>query len=155
MTEEAIYVMEKMAHGLQRGGRHDGGGFYDYDDDADGEDGRELWSGLSAFGRRGSAQAQADAADRLRLAPVIEALHSLCAGALLDESADTDSARLLALAQAAARCSGIWQSTHSDPLAWPSGPAALQHFEQRTAELAGRYGKRFQLPPDWRTLLGG
>ncbi|MDO4905242.1 MAG: hypothetical protein Q4A16_06810 [Lautropia sp.] len=174
LTEEAAYVMEKMSHGLQRLGRADGGGFYDYDDwdeaGGDDEDGRELWDGLKAFIRRGTEIPDADLQDRLRFAPVVELLHALAAGVVLDidatyahatgeanpgDNADStigsppETARRAAL-NLTARC-GLWPTGRS-PLA-PIEALGEEGFERRAAELASHFGERFELPDDWRRAL--
>lgn len=61
MTESAVYVVEKMAHGFRRLGRTCGSGFYNYvDGDRD-----VLWTGLSAFRRRAVTIPPEDVRDRL------------------------------------------------------------------------------------------
>ena len=49
MTEEAIYVLEKMAHGFNRMGRQAGRGFYDYEEGEPPELG--YWLGEPYWGR--------------------------------------------------------------------------------------------------------
>ena len=69
MTESAVYVMEKMAHGFKRMGKADGRGFYDYDFDPP-----QLWSGLKTFERRGKSLEIADISDRLLFSAALSAL---------------------------------------------------------------------------------
>lgn len=61
MPESAVYVLEKMSHGLGRHGKETGGGFYDT---ATGQ----LWSGLEIFERAGHGLTDDEIADRLRYA---------------------------------------------------------------------------------------
>lgn len=71
MTESAIYVMEKMAHGFKRMGKAAARGFYDYDFDTP-----QLWSGLKTFERRGKALEAQEIGDRLMYAATLSALGS-------------------------------------------------------------------------------
>ncbi len=71
MTESAIYVMEKMAHGFKRMGKVAARGFYDYDFETP-----QLWSGLKTFERRGKALEARDVGDRLAYAAALSALGS-------------------------------------------------------------------------------
>lgn len=71
MTESAIYVMEKMAHGFKRMGKAAARGFYDYDFDTP-----QLWSGLKTFERRGKGLEGHEIGDRLMYAATLSALGS-------------------------------------------------------------------------------
>ncbi len=134
MTEEAVYVLEKMAHGFGRMGRKAGRGFYDYDDE-DGE-APELWPGLKAFERRRVSVAAEDLRDRLLLVQVIEALRCLQEG-VVDSTKAAD--------ESAVRDFGFPRSPGGPfALAKQLGPAALA---RRARELAARYGDRFEPPP--------
>lgn len=119
LTESAVYVMEKMAHGFQRMGRAAGKGFYDYDFDTP-----ELWSGLKVFERKARKIAQDDIQDRLLYAALICALGQ-------HEGADADAAKSGQIpanqAQAVARIEAIGQAV----------------FEARCNQLAESFGPRF------------
>ena len=67
---------------LERGGRHYGGGFYEYA--ADGS--KKLWSGLSRFKLRDAQVSMADAEDRLLYRQAIETLRCLDEGVLRSET---------------------------------------------------------------------
>ena len=134
MTEEAVYVLEKMAHGYGRMGREAGRGFYDYDD----EDGElpELWPGLKAFERRRVSIAADEVRDRLLLVQVLESLRCLQEGIVTSAKAADESA---------VRDFGFPPSPGGPfALARQIGPAALA---KRARELATRYGERFEPPP--------
>lgn len=140
--------MEKMAHGLQRMGRAEGGGFYDYDDEDDEHSDRELWSGLKAFVRRGVDLADSDVMDRLRFAPIIELLRVL-GPAEASSPARTDEAANRGHDIVAA--TGLWLAGH-EPLAWIR-QQGVEPFAERAAALETAHGERFALPQGWRTLL--
>ena len=133
MTESAVYVMEKMAHGFSRMGRAAGGGFYDYDDDGS----QTLWSGLKVFERRAVSVPDEDVRDRLVYAQLIEALRCIAEGTITD----------LGAANAAANAAwgfpladgGITRAAHA---------SASAAFASRAAELAQRYGPRFAHPAE-------
>jgi 3-hydroxyacyl-CoA dehydrogenase / enoyl-CoA hydratase / 3-hydroxybutyryl-CoA epimerase len=130
MTESAVYVLEKMAHGYKRMGRAVGRGFYDY-----GEPGRELWPGLKTFERGARRVPTEDVADRLAFAVALEAVRSLEAGGVTGA--------------ATARTIGM---TGKLPVHAPEAlklvdELGLQRFEARARELAARYGERFDPPP--------
>ena len=139
MPESAVYVLEKMAHGFDRLGARFGAGFYDYDYD---DDPPELWDGLSAFARGANRVSPDDIADRLLYAPVIETLRCMDDGLV----ANSDSANLGATLGAGFSASlggpfGMIQSIGTEP------------FAVRAGELATRYGKRFELPAQWQSLM--
>jgi hypothetical protein len=69
MTESAVYVMEKMAHGFKRLGKDAQRGFYDYDYDTP-----QIWSGLKTFERRGKSIVATDLRDRMTFAAALAAL---------------------------------------------------------------------------------
>ncbi|HRO59221.1 MAG TPA: hypothetical protein PK177_08660 [Burkholderiaceae bacterium] len=133
MTEEAVYVLEKMTHGYGRMGRQDGRGFYDYDDE-DGE-APELWSGLKAFERRRLSIAANDVRDRLLYVQLLESLRCLHEG-LVESAREAD--------ECAVRDFGFPPAPGGPfALAIQLGPAAIV---ARTRELAARYGERFEPP---------
>jgi 3-hydroxyacyl-CoA dehydrogenase/enoyl-CoA hydratase/3-hydroxybutyryl-CoA epimerase len=131
MTTEAVYVLEKMAHGFGRMGRSAGRGFYDYED---GEE-PELWSGLKVFERRRVSLPPEDLRDRLLYAPIIEALRGL-EEELLSSPAQAERASLLA---------GNFSAATGGAIAFIDR-CGIQAFSARAQTLAERYGKRFSPP---------
>lgn len=133
MTADAVYVLEKMAHGFNRMGRAAGRGFYDYDDD---HDAPTLWSGLKVFERRRISIPAEDIRDRLLLAQVLGAIDCLEAGVIGNASEADLASRLGA---------GFPQgSGGAMTFVERSGRAALA---ARARELAQRYGERFKPDP--------
>jgi hypothetical protein len=133
MTESAVYVVEKMAHGFKRSGRQGGAGFYDY-----GAEPPQLWSGLKTFERsRGKIPAE-DVRDRL--------VHAAALGALSDARA----APLEALASAFG-ADARWDAAAALGAA---APDAAARFAARSRELAGRYGPRFEPTAEQLARLG-
>jgi len=124
MTESAVYVMEKMAHGFKRLGKDAQRGFYDYDYDTP-----QLWSGLKTFERRGKSIDATDLRDRLTFSAALAALH-------IDTPAPAHIHGLLGTElpcdQAAAQA---WLAT-----------TGAQHLHTRSTELSERYGPRFAWP---------
>lgn len=133
MPEPAVYVLEKMAHGFQRLGREDGGGFYDY---IDGE--ASLWNGLSVFGRGARDLPDQDMRDRLAFAPAIAALE------LASESSSTTTPR-------EPRALGR-ESSLALEFVRQYGPEA---FIRRCGELARAYGSRFSAPAGLEDIVSG
>lgn len=133
MTDEAIYVLEKMAHGLNRPGRAAGRGFYDYE--ADGT--AELWSGLRVFERRKVSIPDADVRDRLLFRMVAESIHCLAEG-LVGSAAEADS-RSIAEAGFPSSLGGTISFAGISTEGAPT-------ISERAVELAARYGERFRLP---------
>lgn len=126
--EGAVYVLEKMAHGFDRMGADSGYGFYDHEEDGS----RELWDGLSVFARGARKIADADITDRLIYVQAIEILRCLAQQKLTPEQANTASV------------AGWGFPAHSGGIhAWIES-IGKQDFERRAAELAERYGPRFQ-----------
>jgi hypothetical protein len=131
LPKAAVYVVEKMAHGLKRTGRAVGGGFYAYEDD----DAPGLWSGLSSFRRRSAAVPAEDIRDRLIFAMAIEAQR--CLGAT-----DVDSVRVGDIVSLYG-C-GFPLAT-GGVMSFAAGAAATT-FATRAGELAAKYGERFLWP---------
>lgn len=131
MTEDAVYVLEKMAHGFNRMGREAGRGFYDYEDG----EAPALWSGLKVFERRRVTMAPEDVRDRLLFRLAIESMRCLDEG-VVGSTADANLSSILG--------AGFPQAT-GGALAFAErmGPAA---FAARARELAERYGERFAPP---------
>jgi len=124
MTEPAIYVMEKMAHGFKRLGKAAQRGFYDYSDEP-----AQLWSGLKTFERRRKDIDSADILDRLRLAAVLASLNQ--------DSPAPDSVR--------SHLGADLPGDRNQAQAWlaRAGQPALQ---ARSTQLSERYGARFTWP---------
>jgi 3-hydroxyacyl-CoA dehydrogenase len=132
LTESAVYVLEKMAHGYSRLGRAAGAGFYDYN-----ETPPQLWSGLKTFERRNRGIPAADITDRLTHAAMLAAL-------TIDESADSE---LMAANFGPNIATGSAQVLEMLP-------ATDRHrFIDRCRELASRYGPRFEPSPTALTRL--
>ncbi len=133
MTTEAIYVLEKMAHGFNRMGKQGGRGFYEYDEDDDQAPG--LWSGLKVFERRRVSVSSEDLRDRLLYVQALESLRCL-EEAVVASPADANLGSVLGW--------GFPDDT--------GGTIALVErigsiaFIARARELAGRYGNRFDAP---------
>lgn len=131
MTEDAIYVLEKMAHGFDRMGREAGRGFYDYED---GEP-PELWSGLKVFERRRVAVPPEDIRDRLLFRLALESMRCLDES-VVASAADANLSSILGAGFPEATGGAI-------AFAERMGTAS---FAARSAELAERYGERFAAP---------
>ena len=139
MTEDAIYVLEKMAHGFNRMGREAGRGFYDYEDG----EAPELWSGLKVFERRRVTIPSEDIRDRLLFRLALESMRCVEEG-VVGSAADANLSSILG--------AGFPQPTGGAiAFAQRMGAAA---FEARARELAERYGERFA-PPAQPTGLSG
>jgi 3-hydroxyacyl-CoA dehydrogenase / enoyl-CoA hydratase / 3-hydroxybutyryl-CoA epimerase len=113
---------------LKRGGRHYGGGFYEYA--ADGS--KQLWSGLSQFKLREAHVSMADAEDRLLYRQAIETLRCLDEGVLRSET-EANLGSIFAIGFPA-HTGGALQFIRG---------IGIEHFATRAAELARRYGERF------------
>lgn len=128
MTDEAVYVLEKMAHGFNRMGRAAGRGFYDYDD----EDPPQLWSGLKVFERRRVAIPVADVRDRLVYAVALAAADCLRRGVVASaEDANLGSVLGVGLPAQSGGALAFIARTGRDS------------FAARASELAAKYGPRF------------
>jgi 3-hydroxyacyl-CoA dehydrogenase/enoyl-CoA hydratase/3-hydroxybutyryl-CoA epimerase len=126
MTEAAVYVMEKMAHGFKRMGRAAGRGFYDYEFDTP-----ELWSGLKTFERRSTKLPAQDMSDRLAFAAVLAGL-----------SLPDPATHLPAIAPLIGHA---LPSDHKQALTWARA-LGESRFSTRCAELSAQYGERFTMP---------
>jgi 3-hydroxyacyl-CoA dehydrogenase/enoyl-CoA hydratase/3-hydroxybutyryl-CoA epimerase len=113
---------------LKRGGRHYGGGFYEYA--ADG--GKKLWSGLSQFKLRDAQVSLVDAQDRLLYRQAIETLRCLDESVLRSET-EANLGSIFAIGFPA-HTGGALQFIRG---------IGIAHFAARAAELAQRYGERF------------
>lgn len=139
MTEEAIYVLEKMAHGFNRMGRQAGRGFYDYDE---GEP-PELWSGLKVFERRRVSIPPEDIRDRLLYRLSLESMRCLEEG-VVASAADANLSSILGVGFPQASGGAI-------AFADRAGASAIA---ARSLELAERYGERFAPPARLAGLSG-
>jgi 3-hydroxyacyl-CoA dehydrogenase / enoyl-CoA hydratase / 3-hydroxybutyryl-CoA epimerase len=124
----ATQVISTAMCELKRGGRHYGGGFYEYA--ADG--GKRLWSGLSRFKLRDAQVSMADAEDRLLYRQAIETLRCLDEGVLRSET-EANLGSIFAIGFPA-HTGGVLQFIRGSGIA---------QFADRAAELAQRYGERF------------
>lgn len=114
-----------------RGGRHYGGGFYDYA--ADGS--KSLWSGLSQFATGNGTIASQEAVDRLLYRQAIETLRCLDEGVLNTE--------------VEANLGGIFAigfPPHTGGAIQFIRGIGIDKFAARAAELAETWGDRFALP---------
>lgn len=139
MTEEAIYVLEKMAHGFNRMGRQAGRGFYDYEE---GEP-PELWSGLEVFERRRVSIPPEDIRDRLLYRLALESMRCLEEG-VVASAADANLSSILGV--------GFPQAS-GGAIAF-ADRAGASAFAARSLELAERYGERFAPPARLAGLSG-
>jgi len=126
-------VLATMIDEHGRGGRHHGGGFYQYE--ADG--GKVIWPGLyELYYRPERAVPDADLRDRLLFRPVLESLKCL-QDKVLRCVADGNVGSLLGIG-APAWTGGYLQFVNTYGVA---------RFNARCGELAARYGERFEAPP--------
>ncbi len=136
MPESAVYVIEKMAHGLRRPGRSAGAGFYDYQDGSR----TELWTGLSMFARgRHAALDDESITQRLMLCQSIAALRQVAATGIDPTRIDREALQ-----------GWHYPAALGGPIASidRQGRSQVRAICERLAE---RFGERF-LPP---TGLGG
>jgi len=115
-----------------RGGRHHGGGFYEY-----GENGsKTIWPGLLELYYQPDAQVvEQDIKDRLLFRQVIEALKCLETN-VLRTVADGNIGSIMGIG-APAWTGGLIQFVNT---------YGLEQFSARCAELASQYGERFNAP---------
>ncbi|MBX9858129.1 MAG: enoyl-CoA hydratase/isomerase family protein [Sphingomonas sp.] len=128
-TGATALVRELVAQG--RGGRHYGGGYYDYD-----AGGKHIWPELvSRYYRADLTISDDDIKDRMLFSAVIESLKCLEEG-VLHSVAEGNIGSLLGIG-APAWTGGYIQFVNT---------FGLQRFIDRCAELAERYGERFRAP---------
>jgi 3-hydroxyacyl-CoA dehydrogenase/enoyl-CoA hydratase/3-hydroxybutyryl-CoA epimerase len=125
-------VIDTMVGEHGRGGRHHGGGFYEY-----GEDGsKAIWPGLMGLYYNADASvAEDDIKDRLLFRQVIEALKCLETN-VLRTVADGNIGSIMGIG-APAWTGGLIQFVNT---------YGLERFSVRCAELASQYGDRFDAP---------
>ncbi|SEP76398.1 3-hydroxyacyl-CoA dehydrogenase NAD-binding domain-containing protein [Thalassovita taeanensis] len=121
-----------------RGGRHYGGGFYDYT--ADGS--KSLWSGLAQFAKGNAEIPMQDAIDRLLYRQAIETLRCLNEGVLRTE-VEANLGGIFAIGFPA-HTGGAIQFIRG---------IGVDTFAARAAELADKYGERFTLAPSAYDIL--
>jgi 3-hydroxyacyl-CoA dehydrogenase/enoyl-CoA hydratase/3-hydroxybutyryl-CoA epimerase len=126
-----IKVAHKMV-ALGRGGRHYGGGFYDYA--ADGT--RSLWPGLAQFAAGNRAVSMQDAEDRLLTRFAIETLRCFAEGVLRSET-EGNVGSIFAIGFPA-HTGGALQYIRG---------IGLDAFKARADQLAEAYGDRFHIDP--------
>jgi 3-hydroxyacyl-CoA dehydrogenase/enoyl-CoA hydratase/3-hydroxybutyryl-CoA epimerase len=129
MTATRAVTLPLLAD-TDRGGRHYGGGFYDYR--ADGT--KALWPGLSAYAKGNGGVSPEDIRDRLLFRQTIETLRCYDEGVLLSE-AEANIGSIFAFGFPA-HTGGALQFIH-----WYGEEA----FAQRAAELEALYGPRFRV----------
>ena len=125
-------VIDTMVGEHGRGGRHHGGGFYEY-----GEDGsKAIWPGLmDLYYNADVSVAEDDIKDRLLFRQVIEALKCLETN-VLRTVADGNIGSIMGIG-APAWTGGLIQFVNT---------YGLERFSARCAELASQYGDRFDAP---------
>jgi 3-hydroxyacyl-CoA dehydrogenase/enoyl-CoA hydratase/3-hydroxybutyryl-CoA epimerase len=125
-------VVETMVVKNGRGGRHHGGGFYEY-----GEDGsRKIWPGLlDLYYNPEVCMPEQDMKDRLLFRQVIEALKCLESGVLRSEE-DGNIGSIM----------GIGAPTWTGGLIQFVSTYGYPEFVARCRELAAAYGDRFEPP---------
>jgi 3-hydroxyacyl-CoA dehydrogenase/enoyl-CoA hydratase/3-hydroxybutyryl-CoA epimerase len=126
-----LQIAHRMVE-MGRGGRHYGGGFYDYA--ADGT--RTLWPGLAQFAAGNRAVSMQDAADRLLYRFAIETLRCFDEGVLRSET-EANVGSIFAIGFPA-HTGGALQYIRG---------IGIDAFAARAAELAEAYGDRFAVSP--------
>ncbi|WP_153766374.1 3-hydroxyacyl-CoA dehydrogenase NAD-binding domain-containing protein [Endozoicomonas sp. OPT23] len=125
-------VIETMVNDKGRGGRHHGGGFYQYNEDGS----KEIWSGLfDLYYNEEVDISKEDVRDRLLFRQVIEALKGLEEG-VVHSVADANIGTIMGIG-APAWTGGYVQFVNT---------YGLQKFVLRCNELADKYGERFKAP---------
>ena len=125
-------VMTTMVEEHNRGGRHQGGGFYEYSEDGS----KEIWSGLyDLYYNKDLDIPNDDVKDRLLFRQVIEALKGLQEGVVLSV-ADANIGTIMGIG-APAWTGGLIQFVNT---------YGAQKFVDRATELAEKYGDRFAPP---------
>lgn len=128
-TASARVVDAMIAQG--RGGRHYGGGFYDYASDGT----KSLWPGLSQFAQGNAEVPMEDAIDRLLYRQAIETLRCLDEG-VLNTEVEANLGGIFAIGFPA-HTGGAIQFIRG---------IGVDAFIARAKALAERYGERFAIP---------
>ena len=125
-------VINDMVTKNGRGGRHHGGGFYEYH--ADGS--KNIWPGLyDLYYKEDTVVADEDIKDRLMFRQVIEALKCLETG-VLRSVADGNIGSIM----------GIGAPAHTGGLIQYVNTYGFDKFITRCDELSSAYGERFDCP---------
>jgi len=125
-------VIKDMITDNGRGGRHHGGGFYEYHEDGS----KNIWPGLYDLYYNDAYQiSDLDIKDRLLFRQVIETLKCLQTN-VLRSVADANIGSIF----------GIGAPAHSGGFIQFVNTYGLQNFIDRCAQLAARYGERFTCP---------
>ncbi len=128
----ATEVAEKMIGDFGRGGRHHGGGFYEYPPEGP----KHLWSGLyELYHKPGTSISEQDAKERLLFRQVIESLKCLEEG-VLNSVPEGNIGSLMGIG-APSWTGGFIQFVNT---------YGLERFNERCGELASTYGERFRAP---------
>ncbi len=130
-NEASGLIGAKMVE-LGRGGRHYGGGFYEYP--ADGP--KRLWEGLSQFAEGNAQVSMKDAEDRILYRQAIETLRCYHEGVLRNE-VEANVGSILAIG---------FPAYTGGALQFIRGIGS-DAFARRAAELADAYGPRFAVDP--------
>lgn len=132
--DESIFydVIDTMVAVHNRGGRHHGGGFYEYTDDQ----GKVVWPPLlDLYGKADIDISDQDIKDRILFRPVIESLKCLETN-VLSSVADGNIGSILGIS-APAWTGGYIQFVNT---------YGLQNFIDRCGQLEQEYGRRFRAP---------
>lgn len=121
-----------------RGGRHYGGGFYDYSEDG----GKTLWEGLGQFAKGNADIPLQDSIDRLLYRQAIETLRCLNENVLRSE-VEANLGGIFAIGFPA-HTGGAIQFIRG---------VGIDQFAARAAQLADTYGERFALDPSAFEIL--
>jgi len=125
-------VINTMVGEHSRGGRHHGGGFYEYAEDGS----KTIWPGLmDLYYNADAAVVEDDIKDRLLFRQVIEALKCLETG-VLRSVADGNIGSIMGIG-APAWTGGLIQFVNT---------YGLEQFSARCEALAAQYGDRFEAP---------
>lgn len=130
-ASHSIAVAHEMVE-MGRGGRHYGGGFYDYHEDGS----KTLWPGLDQFRKGNGDISMQEAEDRLIYRQVVETLRCLDEGVLRTEF-EANLGGIFAIGFPAAT-GGAVQFVRG---------VGVDAFTARAAELAAKYGDRFLVKP--------
>ncbi len=135
-TQAVAHAMVEMG----RGGRHYGGGFYDYHPDGT----KTLWPGLAQFAKGNGGIEMSEAEDRLIYRQVIETLRCFDEGVLRTE-VEANLGGIFAIGFPA-HTGGALQFIRG---------VGVEAFARRAAELAERWGPRFAVKPSALAKLEG
>ncbi|GMG88419.1 3-hydroxyacyl-CoA dehydrogenase NAD-binding domain-containing protein [Biformimicrobium ophioploci] len=138
-------VSEKLIAEFGRGGRHHGGGYYEYPEGAP----KKIWPKLYELYHKPEVEMpHQDIKDRILFRQVVESLKCLQEG-VLRSVADGNVGSLLGIG-APTWTGGFLQVVNTYEYNGKTGPEA---FADRCDELAGRYGERFAAPEIVRQKL--